>query len=138
MKCPRCEKDNHVKSGFMKGKQRYKCKECGCFFTQSAKRGYSLELKRQAIKYYLEGNGFRRIERLLPVSHVTVLYWVRSLSKKLEEYVEKNKKNHKVDIVELDEMYTFIKKNLKKPGYGLQLKEIPKKYWDIMLDVVMK
>ena len=29
-KCPKCGKKEKVKNGFMKGKQRYKCKCCRC------------------------------------------------------------------------------------------------------------
>ena len=34
-KCPKCGKKEKVKNGFMKGKQRYKCKHCGCNYTGS-------------------------------------------------------------------------------------------------------
>lgn len=136
MHCPKCEKEHHRKNGFHKGLQRYKCKECGCNFTKSTKRGYSVEVKRQAIKLYLEGVGFRQIERIMCISNVTVLYWVRDLAKKLKEYVSQNKKPRKVDILELDELYTYVKKSPTTSGYGLRLTEIPKKYWDIILALV--
>ncbi len=60
------------KKGYHSGKQRYICKNCDCNYTGS-KRGYPEELKRKAIKYYLEGLGFRQIERLMHVSHVSVI-----------------------------------------------------------------
>jgi len=34
-KCPKCGKKEKVKNGFMKGKQRYKCKCCGCNYIES-------------------------------------------------------------------------------------------------------
>jgi transposase-like protein len=40
MNCPKCSSKERVKSGKVKGKQRYKCKECGCH--------YSVELKSTA------------------------------------------------------------------------------------------
>ncbi len=33
MKCPKCGQTERTKSGFHKGKQRYKCKFCGCNYT---------------------------------------------------------------------------------------------------------
>jgi hypothetical protein len=30
MNCPKCASEKKVKSGVVKGRQRYKCKECGC------------------------------------------------------------------------------------------------------------
>ena len=75
-RCPKCGRTEKVKNGFNRGKQRYKCKNCGCNYT-GTKNGYPDEVKQEAIRYYLEGIGFRRIERLLKVSHVSVINWVR-------------------------------------------------------------
>ena len=74
--CPKCGRKEKVKNGFNRGKQRYKCKNCGCNYT-GRKNGYPDEVKQEAIRYYLEGIGFRRIERLLKVSHVSVINWVK-------------------------------------------------------------
>ena len=41
-------------------KQRYMYKCCGRNYT-GAKNGYPEKVKRKAIRYYLEGIGFRRI-----------------------------------------------------------------------------
>ena len=133
MKCPKCGKEESVKAGFNNRKQRYKCKNCGCYYTKSYKAGYHPDIKRQAIKLYLEGVGFRQIERIMCISNVTVLYWVRDLAKRLKEYVAQNRKPRKVDIIELDELYTYVKKNPTMFGSGLQLIGIPKKYWDTIL-----
>ena len=38
-KCKKCESNEYVKAGFVKGKQRYKCKKCGCQFGSVKKRG---------------------------------------------------------------------------------------------------
>ncbi|OAV70330.1 hypothetical protein Barb6_01785 [Bacteroidales bacterium Barb6] len=29
MNCPKCSSEKKIKSGFAKGRQRYKCKKCG-------------------------------------------------------------------------------------------------------------
>ena len=58
MNCPKCFSEEYVKSGYTRGLQRYKCKGCGCNFTQSQKRGATLELRLQALKLYLEVLGF--------------------------------------------------------------------------------
>ncbi|MBO6126409.1 MAG: hypothetical protein J6P21_00170, partial [Clostridia bacterium] len=62
---------------------------------------YSDEIRQKAIKLYLERNGFRRIERLIHVSHMSVINWVRQLASKIQKIP---KKSEKVDILELDEM----------------------------------
>ena len=55
----------------------------------------------------MEGDGFRRIERILKVSHVPVINWVKKAGAKLEKV---SKKDEKVEVLELDELY--IKKHL--------------------------
>ena len=112
--CPKCGREEKVKNGFNRGKQRYLCKNCGCNYT-GTKNGYSEAVKQEAIKYYMEGMGFRRIERLLHVSHVSVINWVKKAAKKIRE--NECKKETKADIIELDEMCISFKK---RSGYGQQ------------------
>ena len=85
MNCPKCKKEERTKNGFIRGLQRFLCKNCGCNYTKSSKKGYSEDFKREAIRYYLEGIGFRRIERLLGVSHVSVINWVKKAAEKLKK-----------------------------------------------------
>ena len=106
LKCPKCGSDKRVKSGFNNKKQRYLCKECRCHYTVS-QRGYPEHIRRKAIQLYLEGNGFRRIERILKVSHVSVINWVKKAGAKLEKVP---KKDEKVDVLELDELCVNLKK----------------------------
>ena len=63
-----------VKDVFMRRNQRYNFKNCRYNYTKG-RNGYPEDVKRQAIKYYLDGNGFRIIERLLHVSRVSVINW---------------------------------------------------------------
>lgn len=112
--CPKCGREEKVKNGFNRGKQRYLCKNCGCNYT-GTKNGYSEAVKQEAIKYYMEGMGFRRIERLLHVSHVSVINWVKKAAKKIRE--NECKKETRSDIIELDEMCISFKKT---SGYGQQ------------------
>ena len=113
IKYPKCRSEKRVKSGFYNKKQRYLCKECGCHYT-GGRNGYPEHIKRKAIQLYLEGNGFRRIERILKVSHVSVINWVKKAGSKLEKIP---KKDEKVEVLELDELCINSKK---KFGSGLQ------------------
>ena len=106
LKCPKCGSEKRVKSGFNNKKQRYLCKECRCHYTVS-QRGYPEHIKRKAIQLYLEGIGFRRIERILKVSHVSVINWVKNAGAKLENVP---KKDEKVEVLELDELCINFKK----------------------------
>ena len=114
--CPRCGAKEKVKNGYNKGKQRYLCKECGRNYT-GTKNGYPESTKREALKYYMEGLGFRQIERLMHVSHVSVINWVKKAAEELRR-VEKEKKVEKeIKVLELDEMCISFKKMY---GYGQQ------------------
>ena len=57
----------------------------------------------------MEGNGFRRIERILKVNHVSVINWVKKAGAKLDEIP---KKDEKVEVLELDELCINFKKHL--------------------------
>ena len=129
MHCPKCLSESYVKNGIKYNKQRYKCKKCGCHFTQSKKRGASLETKLKALQLYLEGMGLRAIGRHMGVSNVTVLYWIRNFGKSVKSYVQENLPDdiRHVDIVEMDEMWHFTIKKRESCGFGLQSIDIHKK-----------
>jgi len=124
MKCPRCKTETVVKNGKVRTNQRYRCKSCGYNFTLERKeRGKSKEIKRLALHLYLEGLGFRGIARVLSVSNVAVLKWIRHFGYTIKE-LSKDKKPEAVEIMELDEMWHFIQKKRNDVGSGLLLIEI--------------
>ena len=123
MECIKCGSINHVKRGIVGGKQRYTCKDCGYNYTvmkkSTAKSGTT---KRQALQLYLEGLGFRSIGRFLNVSHVSVYQWIKSFG----ENIEKIKSARQMEVVEIDEMHTYIGSKKTIAGYGLLLIEMAK------------
>ena len=76
--CPKCESKEAIKSGVINDRQRFKCKECGYHYTV-AKVGREVNpyYVVKALQLYIEGVGYREIERLLGVSHVSVMNWVK-------------------------------------------------------------
>jgi transposase-like protein len=76
--CPKCNSSDYVKSGVVKERQRYRCKSCGYFFTV-LKQGKSIDpyYVVKALQLYIEGVTLREIERILGVSHVSVMNWVK-------------------------------------------------------------
>jgi transposase-like protein len=119
MNCPKCKSKEKCKSGLKNGKQRYLCKKCGCNYTRGYGRGYHPKMKEKAIAYYLEGCGFRRIERMLGMSHNSVINWVKQAAKVVQKISKNCQNKENVDILELDELCTMLKKNETKSGYGL-------------------
>ena len=105
MNCPKCKHTEKTKDGIVRGKQRYKCKSCNYRYTVERKSDVkSKEVKRLALEMYLEGLGFRSIGRVLKISHVTVYYWVKHWGEK----VNLPKKEEPVEIIELDEMHSYV------------------------------
>ena len=48
MHCPKCKCDRSKKNGFRRGKQSYRCKNCGCQYVENPKpKGYSPEVKQR-------------------------------------------------------------------------------------------
>lgn len=117
--CPRCKSTNFCKDGIVKQRQRFKCKECNFRFTVE-KIGKPDNLKRDALILYLEGLGFRSIGRFLKVSNVTVLNWIKSFGEKIGEL----RSVENIEVVEIDEMHTYIGSKKTTVGYGLLLIEM--------------
>jgi transposase-like protein len=118
MNCPRCGSINHCKDGVIKGRQRYKCKDCKYHYTVERKSDVkSKQVKRQAFELYLEGLGFRAIGRFLHISYGTVYQWV----KQWKGHLELPDRNESIAVVELDEMHTYVGQKKTTAGYGLLL-----------------
>jgi len=120
MKCPKCKSDNKVKNGVVKGLQRYKCKECNYNYTVEMKStAKSIDVKKFGLMLYLEGLGFQSISRLLNVSHVAVIKWIKKYGEQLKEL----KTDKPVKIIELDEMHSYVGSKKTINGFGLLLIE---------------
>ena len=104
--CPKCRSELIVKAGIVLSRQRYKCNHCGYFFSVN-NRGRANHIKRHAIYLYLEGKGLREIGRMLGVSNVAVLKWIRNYVDKTQ--ILRNDPRH-VDKISYDEVEEFIKK----------------------------
>ena len=118
MNCPRCGSVNHCKDGIVKGRQRHLCKECHYHYTVDQKSDIkTTATKRLAFEMYLEGLGFRSIGRILKISYGTVYHWV----KKWGSNMTLPKCNKEIEVVELDEMHTYVGRKKTTSGYGLLL-----------------
>ena len=118
MQCPKCKSEKFIKDGIAKSKQRYKCKACNFRYTVNRKSTEKpLYLKRFALQLYLEGLGFRSIGRVLKVSNVSILNWIRQFG----EQVKSLQSDEPASITEIDEMHTYIGTKKTINGYGLLL-----------------
>ncbi len=87
--------------------QNYICADCHRQFIDSyeAHRGYSDDFKHECLKMYVNGMGFRGIQRVKEVHHTTVINWVKQVGELLPEA-------YGPEVIpqvgELDELETFI------------------------------
>ena len=112
MQCPECKSTHIRKNGMNKGKQNHICVDCGRQFIEQYEttRGYSDEIKRDCLNMYVNGMGFRGIERVKGVHHTTVINWVKAVGQILPEAYGPETIPQ---VGELDELETFVgsKKN---------------------------
>lgn len=117
MQCPECNSTHINKNGHKKGKQNYICVNCSRQFIDNYEthRGYSQEFKRECLNLYVNGMGFRAIERTKKVHHTTIINWVKQVGKLLPDYYEPETIP---EVAELDELETFIGSKKTKSGSG--------------------
>lgn len=77
MHCPRCKREDAVKNGKARERQRYKCKACGFQFTRLTTRGRPPWQRALAVFLYCRGISISTIARMFSVSPSTVFKWVR-------------------------------------------------------------
>ena len=110
----RCKRSGDgVESGLMRGKRRYRCRACGPSFTDTPPRGMPLRIKVTAVLLYLSGLSMNRTAKLLGVSTPSVMTWIERFA---EAYAQKPEPEGHAVVVELDEMWHFLKKGQQALG----------------------
>src|ERR1700710_1593127 len=115
LRCKGCGSEGHVKNGFMRGKQRYRCKACGLNFTDTPPRGMPLQVKVTAVLLYVSGLSMNRTAKLLGVSTPSVQTWIEQFAK---DHAKKPEPEGRALVVELDEMWHYLKKSRASSGSG--------------------
>ena len=115
LRCKACRSEAYVKNGFMRGKQRYRCKACGLNFTDTPLPGKPLAMKVTAVLLYVSGLSMNRTAKLLGVSTPTVQAWIEQFAK---VYAQKPAPEGRAVVIELDEMWHYLKKSRTSSGFG--------------------
>ena len=115
LRCKRCGGGEHTRNGFMRGKQRYRCKACGLNFTDTPPRGKPLAMKITAVLLYVSGLSMNRTAKLVGVSTPTVQAWIEQFAK---AYAQKPEPQGRAVVIELDEMWHYLKKSPRNSGSG--------------------
>src|SRR3569833_1015838 len=113
LRCKRRGSEEHVKNGLMRGKQRYLCKACGPNFTATPPRGMPLRVKVTAVLLYLSGLSMNRTAKQLGVTTPSVMTWIEQFTM---IYAQKPEPEGRALVVELDEMWRFLKRGRRALG----------------------
>src|ERR671911_547409 len=125
LRCKACGSGEHVKNGFMRGKQRYRCKACGLNFTDTPLPGKPLAMKVTAVLLYVSGLSMNRTAKLLGVSTPTIQAWIEQFAK---AYAQKPEPEGRAVVIELDEMWHSLKESQSRSGSG-RLGIVPQGSW---------
>ena len=125
-KCPKCENTQTVRNGIVNGRQRFRCKECRYNFTvDKVGKGISSYYVIKALQLYIEGVSYREIERLLGISHVSVMNWV----KKYDIKVPQNDMYHPTyKVLTHSELANYMSNRENVEGAGMIITELGDKF----------
>src|SRR4029450_10644926 len=115
LRCKACGSGEHVKNGFMRGKQRYRCKACGLNFTDTPLPAQPFALQGTAVPLHVSGLSMNRTAKLLGVSTPTIQAWIEQFAK---VYAQKPAPEGRAVVIELDEMWHYLKKKRTSSGSG--------------------
>lgn len=93
MRCLKCGSKNAKKNGFIKGKQRYKCRVCGYQYTREIQRGMTAFDRNFALILFTIGLSRSYIAKIMDVSVTTIsrlisLYYT-------DEFLDELRRNRK-------------------------------------------
>ena len=113
--CPKCAHHHVVKSGKVGGTQRWLCRGCGYQFTRTTPRGRPLWQKSLAVFLYCHGMSMNALGKMFGIRASSVLKWIRRYA--TEHTVKPAPAGHAI-VLELDEMWHYLKKNGANSGSG--------------------
>ncbi len=113
--CPKCTHEHVVKAGKIGDKQRWRCRACGYQFTRLTPRGRPLWQKSLAVFRYCHGVSMNALSKMFGVHTSSVLKWIRRYA---TTHGAKPEPTGNAMVLELDEMWHFLKKNARSSGSG--------------------
>ena len=112
LKCKKCSSEKTTKNGFVRKKQRFKCKDCGYNFIVGDKRtNHKVAVKKAlcVLLYSTMKGAFNHLAKILDTSPSLVYRWIVEASNKID-FVETQ---GEIKEMEFDEMWHYINKKKK-------------------------
>lgn len=113
--CKKCGSEKSVKNGIVGGKQRFRCKECGCNYREGDGRTNEKVAAKKALcilLYAIAKGSYRMMGKILGIDHTLIYRWIRAFGESLPE----PEVTGEITQMEFDEMWHFI--GSKKTSFG--------------------
>ena len=121
IQCTHCGSVNYRKNGTYKGAQRFLCNDCRRAFSDRVRK-FTYADKERFMHLYLNNVGIRKAALFMGCSSSMPVRWVREFAGNLRRRLARanNVLDEKIpDIIEMDEIYTRVKKGAIDCQYGL-------------------
>ena len=117
---PACATPHVVKNGRLKGVQRYHCRSCATWFSQTTGTPlYHLHTPPAeialALKIVMERGSLRAAERITGHKYETISHWLHLAAEHAEVLTEALVQDLELSTVEIDEFWSFVKKRAAAP-----------------------
>ena len=121
IQCTHCGSVHHVRNGSYKGVQRYRCKDCGRFFSDTVRK-FTYRDKMRFLQMYLNNVGVNKAAQFMGCSPALIVRWIREFAETVRRQLSRAQEGlgeTVPDIIEMDEIYTMVKKGGTGLPYGL-------------------
>ncbi len=120
--CPKCDSPNIIKNGCdYKKAQKYHCKDCRAYGTLLASRPYANVYKDLILRAYRERASMRGIRRIFGIVRQTLARWLKEKAAVLPDLADTLAAPQADDVLELDELGSFVLKKSEKRWIWLTL-----------------
>jgi transposase-like protein len=122
MRCTHCGNERYVRNGKKNGSQQYICKHCKRSFSDKVRK-FTYADKERFLDMYLNNVGIRKAAKFIGCSPSLLIAWVKELASNLRRQLRETESDMGSDklpeVIEMDEIYTRVKKGLIESKYGL-------------------
>lgn len=121
-RCPKCNSVDIIRNGHdYKGAQKFHCKACSAYGTLVKKRASACSQRQQVLGAYCERASMRGIERIFGISRYYLACWLLETVADLPPLSATLVKWQPGDVLELDELWSFVLKKSQKRWIWLAL-----------------
>jgi len=104
-----------------KGAQKFHCHNCNAYGTINAQGHYSEDEKATILRAYRERASMRGVERIFGTARQTLAHWILEEAAKLPDLADTLEDARPDDVLELDELWSFVLKKSNKQWIWIAL-----------------